>query len=279
MTGRLVVIATPIGNLGDLTPRAAAALGAADVVCCEDTRHSRKLFSATGIPAPRLLAVHKDNEDYRCREVIALLTEGKSVALITDAGTPGVSDPGRRVVEAVAAAGFVVESLPGASAVVTALAASGLPADRFTFEGFLPRKGADRTKRLESIAADERTTVFYEAPTRITDTLRDLVEVCDDDRVVVVGRELTKLHEEFWRGELGDVAARAALDTHKGEFVIVLAGATPNVAEIHDEVIEAALRDSLEVPGTSTRQAADDVAEALSVKRNRVYKLAVRLRG
>lgn len=279
MTGRLVVIATPIGNLGDLTPRALEALASADAVCCEDTRHSRKLFTATDTPAPRLIAVHKDNEHQQAASIVAMVREGKTIALVTDAGTPAVSDPGRLVVAEVAAAGLVVESLPGASATTTALAASGFTADRFTFEGFLPRKGTDRSRRLQSIAADERTTVIYESPNRIAATLGDLADACGIDRNAVVGRELTKLHEEYWRGTLGHLADRSALETLKGEFVVVVEGAAPNTAEVHDEVIVAALQDALEVAGTSTRQAADDVAEALGVKRNRAYKLAIEMRS
>jgi 16S rRNA (cytidine1402-2'-O)-methyltransferase len=278
VTGRLVVVATPIGNLSDLSPRAAAALGAADVVACEDTRHSRKLFTAFGIPAPELIAVHKDNEVQRCREVLALIADGKTVALITDAGTPAVSDPGRLVVEAAAEAGVVIESIPGPSAVTTALAASGFSADRFVFEGFLPRKGKDRRARLDAIAAESRTVVLYEAPTRVAATLRDLTDACGDDRPVVVGRELTKLHEEYWRGPLAIVAGRAALQPHKGEFVIVVAGGSAEPAEVADDVIIWALREAL-TAGASKRTAADDVAALLGVKRNRVYKLAVEIRN
>lgn len=279
MTGRLVVIATPIGNLGDLTPRALEALASADAVCCEDTRHSRKLFTATGTPAPKLIAVHKDNEHHQAASIVAMVRDGKTIALVTDAGTPAVSDPGRLVVAEVAAAGLLVESLPGASATTTALAASGFTADRFTFEGFLPRKGSERAKRMQSIAADERTTVLYESPNRVAATLSDLADACGIERRAVVGRELTKLHEEYWRGTLAHLADRAALDTPKGEFVLVIEGAEPNNTEVHDDIIVAALQDAFEVAGTSTRQAADEVAEALGVKRNRAYKLAIEMRS
>jgi 16S rRNA (cytidine1402-2'-O)-methyltransferase len=278
VSGRLVVVATPIGNLGDLSPRAAAALGAADVVACEDTRHSRKLFSAFGIPTPTLIAVNKDNEVERCREVLSLIADGKTVALITDAGTPAVSDPGRLVVEAAAQAGVAVESIPGPSAVTTALAASGFTADRFVFEGFLPRKGRERRERLEAIAGETRTVVLYEAPTRVAQTLADLAEACGDDRAVAVGRELTKLHEEYWRGPLAIVAGRAALQAAKGEFVIVLEGDSSEPVEVRDDVIVAALNDAL-AAGATKRTAADDVAQLLGVKRNRVYKLAVELKA
>lgn len=273
---RLLVIATPIGNLSDLSPRAAAALGSAAVVACEDTRHSRKLFSALGIPAPKLLAVNKDNEVQRCRDILELLADGKTVALITDAGTPAVSDPGRLVVEAAAQSGVVVESIPGPSAVTTALAASGFPADRYTFEGFLPRKGKARGARLEAVARDERTVVLFEAPTRVAATLRDLADACGLDRPVVVGRELTKVHEEYFRGSLAAAALHFA-ENARGEFVIVVAGGSAEPPEVSDEAITAALVDALEA-GRTTRAAADEVAELLGVKRNRVYKLAVALR-
>jgi 16S rRNA (cytidine1402-2'-O)-methyltransferase len=269
VTGRLIVVATPIGNLGDLSPRAAAALASADVVACEDTRHSRKLFSATGVATPKLIAVHKDNEEARCAEIVGLIADGNTVALITDAGTPGVSDPGRRVVAAVARAGLAIESIPGASAVTTALAASGFVADRFVFEGFLPRKGAERRERLDAIAHEERTVVLYESPNRVAATLRDL----DPERQVVVARELTKVHEEYWRGAAADAAAHFS-EAARGEFVIVIAGAPARTVEVTDETIVAALRDAL-AQGASTRTAADDVAVALAVPRNRAYKLAV----
>lgn len=274
MTGKLVVVATPIGNLGDLSPRAIVALASADVVACEDTRHSRKLFSASEVAAPKLIAVHGDNEEQRCAEIVDLIAEGNIVALITDAGTPGVSDPGRRVVEAVAAAGLTVESIPGPSAVTTALAASGFAADRFVFEGFLPRKGTDRKARLAAVAAEERTVVIYEAPKRVGATLRDLAAVCGADRAVVVARELTKIHEEIWHGTVADAAARFA--ETRGELVLVLDGAPAAPSDVDDATIVAALTEAI-ANGASTRTAADDVAADLGIPRNRVYKLALRI--
>jgi 16S rRNA (cytidine1402-2'-O)-methyltransferase len=276
MTGKLVVVATPIGNLGDLSSRAAAALGAADVVACEDTRHSRKLFTTLGIRTPTLIAVHKDNEVDRAREILALLADGKTVALVTDAGTPAVSDPGRHVVEAAAAAGVEVESIPGPSAVTTALAASGFPGDRFVFEGFIPRSGKDRRARVSAIAAETRTVVLYESPNRVAATLQDLADACGFDRAVVVGRELTKVHEEYFRGTLAAAALRFA-DGARGEVVIVVAGGSAEPQVVNDDVIAAALQDAF-AAGASTRGAADDVAALLEVPRNRVYKLAVALK-
>jgi 16S rRNA (cytidine1402-2'-O)-methyltransferase len=274
--GRLVVIATPIGNLADLAPRAAVALGAANVIACEDTRHSRKLFAAIGMATPKLISVHKDNEVARVREILELLADGNTVALITDAGTPAVSDPGRHVVEAAAAAGVRVESIPGPSAVTTALAASGFEADRYVFEGFLPRKGSERRARLEAIARESRTAVVYESPNRVARTLQDLADACGFDRQAVVARELTKIHEEYWRGGLAAAALHFS-ENARGEFVIVLEGGSAEPPAVDDDVIVAALRDAL-AAGATTRAAADDVAQRLGVARNRAYKLAVSLR-
>lgn len=274
--GRLVVVATPIGNLGDLSPRAADALRAADVIACEDTRRTRRLLSATGIGAPRLVAVHGENERAQVESVVALIAQGDNVVLVSDAGSPGVSDPGRVLVATVADRGLPVEVVPGPSAVVTALSASGLPAERFVFEGFLPRKGPERRARLAAIAAEERTTVAYEAPSRVAATLADLRDACGADRFAVVARELTKLHEEFQRGSLGDVARWASDNEPRGEFVIMIAGRPEaDRPDVDDTVILAALADA-RAAGASTREAASDVAVALDIPRNRVYKLAVR---
>ncbi|HVE94390.1 MAG TPA: 16S rRNA (cytidine(1402)-2'-O)-methyltransferase [Acidimicrobiales bacterium] len=274
--GRLVVVATPIGNLGDLSPRAADALRAADLIACEDTRRTRRLLSATGIGAPRLMAVHGENERAQVATVVALVEQGGTVALVSDAGSPGVSDPGRVLVAAVADAGHSVEVVPGPSAVVTALSASGLPAERFVFEGFLPRKGPERRARLAAIAEDERTTVVYEAPSRVTATLTELGDVCGADRLVVVARELTKLHEEIRRGPLRDIVRWATENELRGEFVFVIGGRPEgDRPEIDDAVILAALADA-RAAGASNREAASDVSIALDVPRNRVYKLAIR---
>lgn len=268
MTGRLVLVATPIGNLGDLSPRAVQALDRADVVCCEDTRHSRKLLTHAGLHPERLVAVHEHNERERAVQVVRWLQEGKEVVVITDAGLPGISDPGERLVRAVADAGHVVEVVPGPSAAVAGLVVSGLPTGRFCFEGFLPRKGADRTRRLAIIAAEERTTVLFESPHRVAATLTDLAAICGADRRCAVARELTKLHEEVWRGTLGDAAARAARREPVGEHVVVVAGAPPQ--PVDDEAVAAAVAEAL-AAGLSARDAAAEVAEALDIPRNRAY--------
>jgi 16S rRNA (cytidine1402-2'-O)-methyltransferase len=276
--GVLVVVGTPIGNLGDLSPRAAAALASAQVLYCEDTRHSRTLLSHAGITGVPLRSLHEHNEAGRVDEVVAAVASGRTVALVSDAGMPAVSDPGVRVVAAVAEAGLTVTVVPGPSAVLAALVASGLATDRFCFEGFLPRSGRERTERLAVVATEPRTTVLFEAPGRVAATLADLAAVCGGDRSVAVARELTKLHEEVWRGTLTDGAAWAA-DGVRGEVVLVLAGApvVPD-AEVGDDELARALTERLEA-GARTRGAVDDVATAHGVPRRRVYELALRLKA
>jgi 16S rRNA (cytidine1402-2'-O)-methyltransferase len=277
-SGSLVIVGTPIGNLGDLPPRAVAALAGADVIYCEDTRHSRKLLTHSGITGASLRSLHEHNEDDRVDEVVGAVRDGRTVALVTDAGMPGVSDPGSRVVRAVADAGLTVSVVPGPSAVLTALVGSGLATDRFCFEGFLPRSGKDRRSALAAVAAEPRTSVLFEAPGRVAATLVDLVEACGPQRRVAVARELTKLHEEFWRGTLE--AAVAWTDDHpiRGEVVLVLEGAPAvDVAPAGDDVLVVALRQRLEA-GERTRGAVDEVAAAFGVPRRRVYELALAVR-
>lgn len=273
--GRLTIVATPIGNLGDLSPRAVDTLRAADVIACEDTRHTRKLLSHAGIPAPRLLAVHDQNEAAQVRTLLGLLEKGSQVALVSDAGTPGISDPGERLVAAATAAGHPVEVVPGPSAVIAALVASGLPTGRFTFEGFLPRKGAERRHRLATIAADRRTTVLYEAPHRVAQTLGDLAGACGPRRRVALARELTKLHEETWRGTLEGAVAHVATNIPRGEYVIVVDGA-PEAPPPSDEDIEAALHARI-AAGDDRKTAVASVSAALSVPKRRVYALSLDL--
>jgi 16S rRNA (cytidine1402-2'-O)-methyltransferase len=270
--GSLVLVGTPIGNLGDLAPRAAEALAGADAVCCEDTRRTGKLLSLAGIERRPLVVVNEHTEDREIPRVLARLARGERVALVSDAGMPGISDPGERLVAAAVAAGHPVEVVPGPSASLAALVVSGLPAGRFVFEGFLPRKGAGRTERLAAVAHEPRTTVLYEAPHRLARTLGDLAAACGEDRRVVVARELTKLHEEVWRGTLAGAVAWAGERQPPGEMVIVLAGA-PAAAPPDDDDVLAALRDEL----ATARDAARSVATRLAVPRRRAYDLAVRV--
>jgi 16S rRNA (cytidine1402-2'-O)-methyltransferase len=220
--GVLVVVSTPIGNLSDLSPRAAATLESADVVCCEDTRRTGRLLSGLGLHAARLLSLHAHNERERSEEILGLLRQGATVALVSDAGTPLVSDPGERLVAAAIEADFLVRAVPGPSAVLAGLVVSGFDLAHWRFEGFLPRKGAERRDRLSRVATSSEPSVIYEAPTRVASTVAELALACGAERSVVVGRELTKLYEEVWRGRLGDAETAASVRIGRGEYVLVV---------------------------------------------------------
>ncbi|MGZ4702331.1 MAG: 16S rRNA (cytidine(1402)-2'-O)-methyltransferase [Ilumatobacteraceae bacterium] len=272
MTGTLVLVATPIGNLGDLSPRAVATMQQASLILCEDTRHSGKLLSHAGISGVRLAVCNEHTEIERAREVLSLLDTDSTVALITDAGTPGISDPGSRLVRAVLDAGHAVSAVPGPAAFLMALVVSGFDTSRFVFEGFLPRSGRERTTRLAAIAAEQRTTVIYEAPHRVERTVADLAEVCGGQRAVAVARELTKLYESVWRGSLDEAITQLATTAPRGEYVIVLDGAPPR-GEISDDEIRSALHVALE--GHSRKDAVAAVVGQLEVPKRRVYDLAL----
>ncbi len=272
MSGRLVLVATPIGNLGDLPPRAVEALAGADAVACEDTRHSGRLLAHAGIADARLLRLDAHTEDRATEDVLRRLGEGQVVAVVTDAGTPGISDPGERLVRRVVEAGHEVTVVPGPSAPVAALVASGLPTERWCMEGFLPRKGAARSARLAELAVEERTMVLFESPHRLAATLAELGAAFGAGRPACVAREMTKLHEEFVRGTLEELAAWAA-QPPKGEVVLVVGGAPPAEGP-DDERVRVALREALD-RGASTRDAADEVARLLGVGRRRAYRLAL----
>jgi len=276
MTGRLVLVATPIGNLGDLPPRAVEALAEADVVACEDTRRTGRLLQHIGVQAPRLLVINDHTEAGRIGEVLGLLARGETVAVVSDAGMPGISDPGERLVRAAVEAGHEVSVVPGASAAIAALAISGLPAGRFSFEGFLPRSGSGRTERLDALAGERRTIVLYEAPHRLARTLDDLASRLGPDRRVVMVRELTKLHEDVWRGTLGEAVAHVAAVEPRGEYTLVVAGAPapapPDAAELED-----ALRAAL-AAGHDRKEAVRLVAASLGVPRRQVYDAALAVR-
>jgi 16S rRNA (cytidine1402-2'-O)-methyltransferase len=272
--GVLVLVATPIGNLDDLSPRAGRELARADVVACEDTRRTGRLLAHLGVRAPRLVVVNDHTEAGAVSDVLARLDRGERVAVVTDAGMPGVSDPGERLVAAAAAAGHVVEVIPGPSAAITALVGSGLPTGRWVFEGFLPRTGSGRAQRLVELAAERRTLVLYEAPHRLARTLADLAEALGADRQVAVARELTKLHEQVWRGELGQAVALAAEVAPRGEYVLVVAGAPPPTEVSDEELADAVAREVAR--GRSTRDSVALVAGRFGVARRRVYDLATR---
>jgi 16S rRNA (cytidine1402-2'-O)-methyltransferase len=275
MTGRLAVVATPVGNLGDLSDRARQRLAGAEVIACEDTRRTRSLLGHLGLAVPTLRRVDDHTEAAEAERVVDLVREGRQVVLITDAGTPAVSDPGQRVVEAVLDAGLEVETVPGPSAILAALVASGMRADRFCFEGFLPRKGAARAQRLEELAGESRTSVLYEAPHRVRSLIADLADICDGRRRVALCRELTKLHEAVWRGPLAEATEHLDDTAPRGEYVVVLAGAAP-AAPATDEQLVAALK--VELAGeVSRRDAVATVTDAFGVGRRRVYQLALDL--
>jgi 16S rRNA (cytidine1402-2'-O)-methyltransferase len=280
--GRLVLVATPIGNLGDLSPRARDLLATADLICCEDTRRTRALLSAMGIPAggahgDRLLSLHGHNEGSRVERVRACVAGGGTVAVVSDAGTPGISDPGSMLVARLAEAGESISVVPGPTSVVAALVVSGLPTDRFCVEGFLPRKGGERRDRVATLMADPRTTVVLEAPGRLAATLAELAGV-DGARRLAVVRELTKIHEEVWRGSTTEAAAHYAQHQVRGEVVLVIGGAPP-AEPVSDEAIDGAVRERMrQAPGEGPRQIALGVAEELGVARRKVYETAIRLR-
>jgi 16S rRNA (cytidine1402-2'-O)-methyltransferase len=273
VSGSLVLVSTPIGNLGDLTPRAVEALRNCALICCEDTRHSGKLLSHAGVSGVRLAVSNEHTEDARVDEVLDLLAGGSDVAVVTDAGTPGISDPGARLVQAVAAAGHRVTAVPGPAAFVMALVLSGLDTGRFVFEGFVPRSGRERTDRLAEIAGERRTTLLYEAPHRVSRTVSDLAAACGDGRRVALARELTKLYEEVWRGTLGEAVHHLAAHEPRGEFVIVLEGA-PADEPLDDDAILVALRRQLDA-GADRRGAIASVVDSTRASKRRVYDLAL----
>jgi len=272
MTGRLVLVATPIGNLGDLSPRAVETLSQSSLILCEDTRHSGKLLSHAGISGVRLAVCNEHTEHERSRDVLSLLDAGQTVTLITDAGTPGISDPGSRLVRAVVDAGHAVSAVPGPAAFVMALVISGFDTSRFVFEGFLPRSGRERASRLAAVAAESRTTVIYEAPHRVERTIADLAAACGGDRRVAMARELTKIYEAVWRGSLEAAVAHLGSTAPRGEYVIVVEGAPPR-GEVSDDEIRSALHLALE--GHSRKDAVEAVVGQLEVPKRRVYDLAL----
>lgn len=273
MPPALYLVATPIGNLADLTIRAASILARADTVYCEDTRHSRQLLAQYGI-SRSLKPYHEHNEERELPRVLAELAAGHTVALMSDAGTPLVSDPGFKLVREALSAGHRVLTIPGPSAPITALASSGLPTDRFLFAGFLPPKQAARRARLQELAAIPATLIFFEAPSRLADALADMAETLGADREAAVARELTKMHEEVRRGSLGELAQSAAAIEPRGEIVLLVAPPAP--PEASDDEIVGRLKDAL--THSSVRDASRDVSDSLGVPKSRVYDLAVRIK-
>ena len=273
MTGTLTLVASPIGNLGDATPRATETLARAAIVCCEDTRRTGRLLEHLGVPSATYLVVNDHTEHEAASKVVEALRRGDDVALVTDAGTPGISDPGARIVRAALDAECTVTMTPGPNAAVMALVLSGLDSSRFVFEGFLSRAGEDRDARIGEIARERRTCVLYESPHRLARTLGDLLSACGSSRRIAVARELTKMHEEVRRSTLAEAAERARTVEPRGEYVLVIEGAPPPEPAGDDELRVAI--ESLLAAGSTVRDAAADIAERFGVPRNRAYDLAL----
>jgi 16S rRNA (cytidine1402-2'-O)-methyltransferase len=276
-TGRLYVVATPIGNLGDLSARARDILQTCSLIAAEDTRHTGTLLKHFGIQTPQL-SLHDHNERQRAPELIRRLREGAQIALVSDAGTPGISDPGFELVRAVAAEGFEIIAVPGPCAAIAALSIGGLPTERFCFEGFLPARGAARRKRLQSLEPELRTLVLYEAPHRLREMLEDCAEVFGGERQATVAREITKLHESTYRGSLRELLTRATTDADfgRGEIVLVLAGAPQQEPAALEGGLDRVLKILLaELP---LKQAARLAAQITESRDNEAYKRALQLK-
>ena len=275
MSGTLYVVATPIGNLADLTPRAREVLASVALIAAEDTRHTRQLLQSCGI-GTALTSLHEHNEAQKSAELVARLARGESIALVSDAGTPLVSDPGFDLVAAARRAGIAVIAIPGACAAIAALSVAGLPTDRFAFEGFLPAKSAARSEHLAQLAREERTLIFYEAPHRLAEVLRDMTQIFGAERNASISRELTKRFETTYTGTLAQLsdAAERDSDMSRGEIVIVVSGApaTSTALELDSDALLRALLEEL-----SPSQAAKVAAHVTGLKRSELYEAALRL--
>ena len=268
--GTLYIVATPIGNLEDITLRALDVLRGVDVVVCEDTRHTRKLLARHEIDA-RTRSCHKFNEKRRTQEVLELLSQGRSVALVSDAGTPSISDPGAEVAAQAAEAGYAVVPIPGASAPAALLSVAGLRADRHTFLGFPPHRAEERRRWLEELAGREETLVLLESPHRIAATLVDLAAALGAERRAVIGRELTKLHEELIRGTLGEIAGQMAPGPGRGEYTVAIEGASRAAGTLPDGSLAEQVRLVEERLGLDRKEAMRYVARELGISRREVY--------
>jgi 16S rRNA (cytidine1402-2'-O)-methyltransferase len=273
VNGTLYLVGTPIGNLEDITLRALRTLKEVDLIAAEDTRHTGKLLHHFQIKTPQI-SCHEHNEQQKIPEILEKLQSGKSIALVTDAGMPGISDPGYVLVAACIAAGAEVVPIPGVTALVTGLSASGLDTSRFVFEGFLPVKGDGRQGQLQALKTEERSTIFYESPHRIQRTLADLAEVCGAERSIVLARELTKMHEEFWRGSLGEAIELYNQREPKGEYTVILAGAVRTEISWSDEAIVAELGQMLQ-QGVSRSTASKQLAELTGINKRHIYQLSL----
>jgi 16S rRNA (cytidine1402-2'-O)-methyltransferase len=275
VSGKLILCGTPIGNLEDISARALRALSQADVVACEDTRRTRKLLAHHQVKARSLVAYHDANERRAARMLVRRVAEGSTVVLVSDAGMPGLSDPGYRLVQACLAADLPIEIVPGPSAGLTALAVSGLPAGRFVFEGFLPRKHSDRRRRISELGPETRTLVIYESPHRIEDSLSDLLEGLGD-RPASLARELTKRHEEVRRGTLSELLAGVRGEGARGEIVLVIGGAVHEHKDVPPPDELASRARALMESGTPRREAMAEVARTAGVPKREVFDALVK---
>ena len=272
----LVVIGTPIGNLGDISERAIKELREVDLICCEDTRRTGKLLNLLNInPRPDLEVVNEHTEEKRANEILNRITAGLRVALVTDAGMPGIADPGQYLIKSAIDHEINLEIVPGPTAGIVALIASGLPTSRFVFQGFIPRKGEERQRRIEEIARDDKTTVIYESGKRIERTIEDLLNVCGDEREAIIARELTKMHEEIQRGTLRLLHTKMSDISTKGEFVLILSG----FSEDH-YVSDSHLKEELQEiigSGKSKRDAVKELTSKYQLSKRRVYDLSIEI--
>ncbi len=273
--GTLYIVGTPIGNLEDITLRAIKILQSVDGIAAEDTRHTAKLLHHFDIKTPQQ-SYYEHNQHRRIPTLVESLRQGKTIALVTDAGMPGISDPGYELVKACIEANIPVIPIPGVSASLTALSAAGLPTDRFIFEGFLPTKNKERQNRLTILQTESRTIILYEAPHRLLETLEDLDQSLGSKRPIVIARELTKLHEEFWRGTLAEAVQYYQNHNPKGELTLVIAGVEETTTPLTEDQIKAELQRLIQ-QGMSRSEASRQLAEATSVPRRQIYQLALTL--
>lgn len=271
--GTLYVVGTPIGNLEDITFRAVRILQTVDLIAAEDTRHTGKLLQHFQVKTPQI-SYHEHNRNSRIPDILEHLNHGKAIALVSDAGMPGISDPGYELIKACIDAGITVVPIPGASAAITALSAAGLPTDKFTFEGFLPPKAQQRRKHLETLQTESRTLIFYESPHRLTDTLQDLAAVFGDERQIVLARELTKLYEEFWRGTIAEAIAHYQQREPQGEYTLLVAGTPATQTLLTETQLKTELQQLIS-QGISRSQASRQLANFTSLSRREVYQLAL----
>ncbi|NET30731.1 MAG: 16S rRNA (cytidine(1402)-2'-O)-methyltransferase [Cyanothece sp. SIO1E1] len=272
-TGTLYIVGTPIGNLEDITFRAVRILASVDAIAAEDTRRTGKLLKHLQIYTAQI-SYHDHNRWSRIPVLLERLQQGQTIALVTDAGMPGISDPGYELVKSCVEANIPIIPIPGPSAVITALSAAGLPTEQFVFEGFLPSKGSSRRDRLSALQFEPRTLVFYEAPHRLRKTLQDLADTLSPQRPITLARELTKLHEEFWRGTLEDAIAHYTTQNPQGEFTLVVGGAQPTQLTLSEADLKTELKHLLQ-QGLSRSQASRQLAQQTSLSRQQIYQLAL----